>query len=84
MQAIYYYPTKLSITSGGVEHDYLEDFYNNSKWQLKSKQLQARRWERVHAMEQSEKETKQKRLKAVRQKRWLRRHGWPRISQPMT
>ena len=81
MQAIYYYPTKLSITPDEAEHEEVDSY--DTKWKYKAEQLQARRWKRVHAIERKQKEVRQKRLAKVRQKQWLQRHGWPRVSQPM-
>lgn len=82
MQAIYYYPTKLSITPNKEGNQAEDDFYG-PRWRHKSKRLQARRWKRLNALEKSQKETQKKRLENIRQKRWMQRHGWPRVSQPM-
>jgi len=82
MQAIYYYPTKLSITQGGEEDDDLEDLFDK-RWKGKARRLQARRWRKVHEMEHNEEEEEHSRQEKSRQKHWLQRHGWPRVAQPI-
>jgi hypothetical protein len=77
----YYYPNKLTLDGNLPEAD-LEELYD-SNWRDRARKLQARRWEKIHRLETEEKEKKLERLQQIRQKRWLQKHGWPLVSQPI-
>lgn len=87
MQPTYYYPTKLSIgrsetVPGEDETDFENAFYDR-KWRRRSRKLQKRRWEKIHNVEMAKQEERNDRLQKIRQRRWLRAHGWPSIAQPL-
>lgn len=82
MKPTYYYPTKLSLRENMTAPE-IDEWYDSS-WKAKARALQARRWKKINEIEHAKKEARQERQRVNRQKRWLQRHGYPLIAQPVT
>lgn len=75
-----YYPTKVTVVSDRPVSELLD--WVDEDWESKAELLQARRWQKIHAIEHAQ-QLEKNYLSRLRQKKWLQRHGWPRVAQPM-
>jgi hypothetical protein len=81
MKPTYYYPNKLSLKQKESPSE-IDDWYD-SKWAVKARKLRERRWERIEAIERAQRQMRSEHRQQLRQRKWLRSHGWPRIAQPV-